>query len=281
MVWSHSPGGHKPRVALLRLAHPPRLRCWRMKFVTWNIDGLDVNNCDERTEAAVFISIIGSTLDDIHTGKTKPQSPPDVIVYQEVVERTIYAHLLPHLTAGGYVVVPNEVPQRQTFEIVAVREPYSIRTHTMTPLVNSQFGRVLHIVEVTGPSGNVRVLTGHFDSGPDSGAIRASQMHQVAKALGPRGVFGGDTNMRKAEWLAAKESVEMIDAWEQLGEPASTRATWFLDNMKARFDRVWIGSELRATSMKPLGDKPLSELSTRPSDHNGLVVEIEIPTASN
>jgi hypothetical protein len=248
-----------------------------MRFLTWNIDGLDTKHSDERTEAAVFISIIGSTIDEVHNG-VKPTPPPHVIVFQEVVEHTIYAHVLPHLAAAGYVVVPSEVPQRQTFEIVAVREPYKIRAHTMTPLSQSQFGRILHTVDIDGPNGVLRVLTGHFDSGIDGAPIRIAQLKQVAKLLGPRGIFGGDTNMRKAEWLKVKteESIsgKVVDAWEQLGEPKQTQATWFLDDMKARFDRVWLGPELTATSMKAVGHQPLSGLGVRPSDHDGLLVDI-------
>jgi hypothetical protein len=247
-----------------------------MKFVTWNIDGLDVNYSDERTEAAVFISIIGHTLEEVHAG-TKPQSPPDVIVFQEVVERTYLAHVVPHLTAGGYVVVPVEIPARQTFEIIAVREPYSIRSHTVTPLAQSVFGRILHTVELDTPNGPLRVLTAHFDSGTDGGKVRTAQLKQVAKALGPRGIFGGDTNMRKAEWLALRDTVDMHDAWESLGEPAATRATWFLDDMKARFDRVWHSASLVPRSIKALGHKPLTEYNVRASDHDGLVLEFDIP----
>ena len=134
-------------------------------------------------------------------GTAKAKSPPDVIVFQEVVAHTYKAHLSQHLRAGGYTVLPATVPDRQNFEVIAFREPYFLGRHVEEPLVDSQFGRVLHIVDLLDATGNtVRVLTGHFDSGKDSGKIRSAQLAQTAGHLttGTPGVFGGDANLRKA-----------------------------------------------------------------------------------
>jgi endonuclease/exonuclease/phosphatase family metal-dependent hydrolase len=244
-----------------------------VKLLTWNINGLDPELVDERTEVAVFTSIIGTTLNEVTKG-AKPWPPPDVICYQEVTSHTYGAHVKPHLEAGGYVVVPTSIPERQNFEIIAVRSPYVLRSHTESPLVDSVYGRVLHVVEVDGPLGTIRVATGHFDSGTEAKQVRIAQLHQVVTALGKRGVFLGDANMRKAEWLEQKSDVSIVDAWEEVGEPAATRYTWFRNEMKARFDRVWVTPELRAAFLKPVGDKNIEGLRTRPSDHIGLLVTL-------
>ena len=40
------------------------------------------------------------------------------------------------------------------------------------------------------------------------------------------------------------------------------------------FHRVWVGPELRATSMAPVGDKDIPEIRVRASDHIGLLVTL-------
>jgi endonuclease/exonuclease/phosphatase family metal-dependent hydrolase len=246
-----------------------------MRLVTWNLDGLDDQALDVRTEAAVFTTILGARLDQLHQG-TKATPPPDVIVFQEVVARTLLAHLVPHLSAGGYTVLPTEPPDRQTFEVIAYRDPYTLRAYESEPLRDSVYGRVLHVAEFDSPTGIVRVLTAHFDSGTDAGPVRVAQLHQVSEHLGVSGVFGGDANLRKAEWLSVRDSVPMSDAWETLGEPAATRVTWRRDDYKARFDRVFVGPGLGAKSMRALGTEPLPLLNVPISDHIGLAVELTV-----
>lgn len=244
-----------------------------MRLLTWNLNGLDPTYLDERTEAAVFTAIVGTTLDKIANG-TKPWNPPDVVCFQEVTAHTFRAHVQPHMRAGGYTVLPSVAPERQTFEVVAVRAPYVVRSHIEVPLVDSVFGRVLHTVDVSGPLGDVRVATSHFDSGTESGVTRKAQLQQVIGALGECGVFGGDANFRKNEWLDMKATSKVNDAWEAVGEPSATRFTWFMQSMKARFDRVWVGPGLAATSMLPVGDKEIAQIRARPSDHIGLLVSL-------
>lgn len=250
-----------------------------MRFVTWNIDGLNDNAIHERTEAAVFTSILGARLDELQSGTAKPKPPPDVLVFQEVVALTYTAHLSTHLRAGGYTVLPTTLPERQTFEVIAVREPFVVKRHVEEPLVDSQYGRVLHIVDLDDGAGNeIRVLTGHFDSGKDSSKVRAAQLSQVAKHLttGVASVFGGDTNLRKAEWESARNDLGIVDAWEVLGELSSSRVTWQRDEYKARFDRVFTGGAVIAKSMAPLGSSELPGLGTTISDHIGLLVEFTL-----
>jgi endonuclease/exonuclease/phosphatase family metal-dependent hydrolase len=247
--------------------------------VTWNIDGLNEKALDERTEAAVFTAILGARLDQLQSGKAKPTPPPDVIVFQEIVAHTFSAHLSQHLPAGSYTVLPAEAPDRQVFEVIAFREPYTLRAYEQVALVDSAYGRVLHIVDLTDGAGNdVRVLTGHFDSGKDSGKIRTAQLKQMAEHLktGVPSVFGGDANMRKAEWEAHRDKLGIVDAWEALGELSATRYTWQRDDYKARFDRVFTSPGFTARSMGALGVDKLSGLDTTISDHIGLVVELEL-----
>lgn len=252
-----------------------------MRLVTWNIDGLTDAHLDERTEAAIFTSILGARLDELHGG-TKPTPPPDVIVFQEVVKRTFQAHMLQHLPAGGYTVLPVAVPERQTFELIAFRDPYRLLAYESFPLEQSKYGRIMHVVDLDSPEGQVRVVTAHMDSGTEAGNIRTAQLFQVAEALGAAdtadaiapAIFGGDTNLRKAEWEAMRKEIGITDVWERLGELASTRYTWRRDDYKARFDRVFVGPGFTPVALGPLGTEPLPGLDGPISDHIGLVATV-------
>jgi endonuclease/exonuclease/phosphatase family metal-dependent hydrolase len=245
-----------------------------VKVLTWNLNGLEEKFLDERAEAAVITVITGARLDEIERG-AKPWTPPDVVLLQEVVERTYFAHIRQHLVAVGYTVLPEVVPPRQTFEVIAFRTPYTLYAYESEPLTESVFGRVLHIADLNGPNGLVRVMTAHFDSGTESGRVRTAQLRQVDANLGPAGVFGGDANLRKAEWLSVRDELPMTDAWETLGEPAATRVTWKRDDYKARFDRLWLGSRLEAKRIQPVGTTNVPGTGGPPSDHIGLLLDIQ------
>jgi endonuclease/exonuclease/phosphatase family metal-dependent hydrolase len=245
-----------------------------VRFLTWNLNGLDEDHIDERMEAAVFTSILGARLDQLEAGAAG-SLPPDVMVFQEVTRRTFQSQLAKHLPAGGYQIRPSEAVDRETFEVIAYRAPLIMRAYDAQALVASQYSRFLHIADFDqGDGQSIRILTGHFDSGSDSGKIRNAQLRQVNSLLGERGVFGGDANLRKAEWVDAKQRLVMRDAWEVLGEPADTKVTWRRDDYKARFDRVFVSEAITPISMRAYGLEPLPVSKALISDHIGLLVEL-------
>ncbi len=247
-----------------------------MQLLTWNLNGLDDYRLDDRTEAAVFLAVAGVTLSQLTAGV--PAIPaPDVIVFQEVVDRTFHAHVAPHLRRGGFVLYPDSPPDRQVFEVIAVNTKHSIvRTHT-TALQQSVFGRLLHTVDIIPAESahEMSVLTAHFDSGAEQAKGRLAQARQVMGTMGRRSVFAGDTNMRASEWDALKETTMVIDAWEAIGEPAALRRTWRSGQKGARFDRVWLGDALVTRGLQAVGTEELHESGTLPSDHIGLLVTFE------
>ena len=245
-----------------------------VRLLTWNIGGLDDEALDERTEAAIFTAILGARLDQQHAG-TKPKAPPDVIVLQEVVTRTLRAHIEPHMGAAGYQIVSSQSSKRASFEVVAYRSPVVLDWFEAVPLVDTMYARELNIARVTVPEGALTILTAHFDSGTDAADIRIAQLQQAAAALGGRGVFAGDANLRKAEWEAVRDRVPMVDAWEELGRPNATRVTWQRNDYSARFDRVFVGRELRAIELRPVGQGVVPGLGMPISDHIGLSVVVQ------
>ncbi len=251
-----------------------------MRLVTWNLNGLEDANIDDRTEAAVFTMILGARLDQLHAG-TAAESPPDVIVLQEVTKRMLAASISRHLPAGGYSVIPIDAPDREVFEVLAFRNTVSFVDYNLVPLVASNYGRLLHTLDLTteiAPANRVplRILTAHFDSGTDGTKIRTAQLRQVAAAATSAAVFAGDANLRKAEWEAVQPNVSIRDAWEVLGRPADTRVTWVRDEYKARFDRVFVGSAVRPTAMHAYGRDPLPGSGTPISDHVGLAFDFTV-----
>ncbi len=248
-----------------------------MRLLTWNLNGLEEQHLDERMEAAIFTSILGARLDELESGRSIGALPPDVMVFQEVTPRSFQAQLSVHLPAGGFQVRPHAALDRETFEVIAYRAPYQLRAYDAQPLIGSQYSRFVHIADFADGQGNpVKVLTGHFDSGTDSAKIRVRQLRQINALLGSHGVFAGDANLRKAEWLEIKENVAMRDAWEVLGEPADTRVTWRRDDYKARFDRIFIGDEVTPRALTAYGADKLPGINMPISDHVGLLIDFDV-----
>jgi endonuclease/exonuclease/phosphatase family metal-dependent hydrolase len=246
-----------------------------VRLLTWNLNGLEDKHLDDRMEAAVFTAILGARLDELEAGAPGSQ-PPDIMVFQEVTRRVFQSQLAMHLPAGGYHLRPHTAPDRETFEVIAYRPPYVLRAYDAQALYGSQYSRFLHIADFTDQTNNeVRVMTGHFDSGTDSSKIRLGQLRQVNSLLGATGVFAGDANLRKAEWTEAKSRLGMRDVWELLGEPPETRYTWRHDEYKARFDRVFVGENLTPLSMVGYGSEDLPGRAMPISDHLGLLVEMK------
>jgi len=241
--------------------------------LSWNLFGLSDDDLDVRAEAAMFISLLGGTLEDVVSGRVAEGDPPEVLMFQEVVERTLYAHLRPHLGAAGYTLFPEEPPEREYFEVLAVREPLEVASHQVSPLPTFM-GREL--VEVVAELGGERwlLLTAHLESMKVGREERMEQARRVLDLLrrhdGPA-VFGGDTNLRKKE---AEELGPLPDAWEASGAPAAERWTRIKDcGQRARYDRIW-GSRVRFSGFTCIGREPVTAGGDPPSDHLGVVTRV-------
>ncbi len=239
--------------------------------LTWNLNGLDESLRDERTEVAASLMVLGTTVAGLTLG-VQPWVPPDVLLLQEVVARTYHAHLKPHLSAAGYVLIPDAPSaHRNYFEVVAVRAPWTVHAIHAEPLDRSLFGRWLTRVDLAAGDLTARIVTAHFDSGKDASDIRQKQLGHVAYELGDHGIFGGDANLRVREWEKRSSRLTMRDAFEVLGEPEDCRVTWYGgedDAYKSRFDRVFVGAGVEPLSMCVVGGERLSGLG-RPADHVG------------
>jgi endonuclease/exonuclease/phosphatase family metal-dependent hydrolase len=235
----------------------------RATLWTWNVNGLDEQRLDERTEAACFTVLL------------RPD-PPSVLLLQEVVRRTWHAHWRPHLQAAGYSVFPED-PTRgasEYFSIVAAQSELGTGNPRVEPFAGSEMGRALVSVEV----GGWLVCTAHLESGKAASAERVAQLAQVCARLqafaGPA-VFGGDTNLRVEEEPRVEGLPALTDAWAAVGAPPAKRATWLGGRLGARFDRVLCTDRLRVCSFSRLAAAPLPDLGLL-SDHAAVVVELEV-----
>jgi tyrosyl-DNA phosphodiesterase 2 len=232
-----------------------------MDVVSWNLNGLEDVDLGPRTEGAMFTLLLGGLLEDVLEGGPKV-SPPAVVLLQEVVEQSFYAHVAPHLKAAGYTLFPETPPERGYFEVIAVRGPVlssSTRRFAVTGM-----GRCLTAVQLP----YCTVFTAHLESLGPGRPARVAQvsevLHAMASVEGPA-LFGGDTNLRKAEWESLTVPEGIVDAWEALGSRRATHGTW----QHARYDRFWLKGMVPA-SFTLIGKKPLPATGTPPSDHLGI-----------
>ncbi len=244
-----------------------------VRVLTWNLFGLSDEHLDVRTEAAMFIALLGGTPEEVLQGG-RPPPPPDVLLLQEVVERTWHAHLRPHLTAAGYTILPLAPRPREYFEVIAVRPPFVVTGHQVHKLTSDQ-GRELVEVTAERDGESWLLLTAHLESLRAGSALRMQQarvvLERLANHAGPA-LFGGDTNLRAEE--AAQLPVS-CDAWEACGGKASERWTWGHGkgsrSRGARFDRIW-GAGVAFSGLRCVGRQPVTPDGQPPSDHVGVLV---------
>ncbi len=263
-----------------------------MKLVTWNLNGLEDEHLDVRTESAMFQILLGAPIEDAMVEGFKPNTP-DIILLQEVVERTFHAHVKTHLKAAGFTLFPHEPSERSYFEVIAVRqpmEPQPIVRQPMErqpierqpikhePIINFSYhtfeytdqGRGLSTLTING----LTIMTAHMESMKSGKSMRIDQAKSILEKMNQCEspcIFGGDTNLRKAEWETLKPDT-VSDAWQNSGSPKKHRMTWEQHPYKGRYDRVWTQG-LNIKSFETFGTKHVNGIQQRPSDHRGIRVE--------
>jgi endonuclease/exonuclease/phosphatase family metal-dependent hydrolase len=239
-------------------------------LVTWNLNGLEDQHLDERTEAAMGEILLGGDPMAVLTSG-RPPVLPDVVLLQEVVERTFQAHVQPHLLAAGFTLVPTEPPARGYFEVAAIRAP-RVRSARWVAFERTGQGRALLELEL---ASGVTVMTAHLESLKPSAPVRLEQAAFVLDRLRWRSpaIFAGDTNLRVAEWESL-DAEGIVDAWEACGSPRAQRETWG----RARYDRVWISGGLAVQEFRRIGVADVEAIGEPPSDHYGLRVSIGSPS---
>ena len=243
-----------------------------LRILTWNLNGLEPTLLDERTEAQCLAMLLR---DDA----------PHVVMLQEVVARTWHAHLKHHFAAAGFVPVPADphlATEHDYFCVLLVHRSLPIARSGAELFPNSFMGRHLVWAEATWGERTVLLATSHLESTKSAGQARVAQLAAVVEGLvnhpGPA-VFGGDTNLRKAEEPEVAGLERVADAWVDIGEPAEQRATWPSvprdGRPGARFDRVYV-HDAEVVGFRLLGTTAPG-FPRPPSDH--LAVEVLVAPA--
>jgi endonuclease/exonuclease/phosphatase family metal-dependent hydrolase len=246
-----------------------------MNLVTWNLNGLEDENLDMRTEAAMFQILLGAPIEKAMQADFKP-STPDIVVLQEVVSRTFHAHLKPHFQAAGFTLFPQAPSERSYFEVIAVRQP--ILESNYEKFSYTAQGRGLSTLTIDG----LTILTAHLESQKPGASMRIDQAKEILEIMNNHQgaiIFAGDTNLRKSEWeiLSQEDTKDVADAWITAGSIKKHKITWRMDKYKARYDRIW-HSGITIKSFETIGKEKVTTLNQSPSDHLGIRLIFEINT---
>ena len=240
-----------------------------MNLVTWNLNGLEDENLDMRTEAAMFHILLGAPIEKAMQPNFKPNTP-DIVVLQEVVERTFHAHLKPHFQAAGFELFPQAPSERSYFEAIAVRQP--IIESSYEKFSYTAQGRGLSTLSIDG----LTILTAHLESQKPGASMRIDQAKTILEMMNNHQgaiIFAGDTNLRDSEWgnLSAEETNDVNDAWITAGSIKKYKTTWQMKKYKVRYDRVW-SKNLKLKTFETFGKEKVAGIDQTASDHLGIRV---------
>lgn len=253
----------------LRLLKPLHLlNPLRLKFITWNVNGLDENERFQRTKKA--ISILA-------------QMNADVIFLQEVVLDT-FIQFASALVPMGYISPESEnVENNFYFTCVFVKQQIAVyncvRMEFDGPAV-SFMGRDICRLDIEWNEMRIALFNCHLESMKECTDIRTAQMAQVIRQmrLCPYpAVLAGDLNARDAEIKRASNGTPLCDGYEYFGKPKELSKTWFLNNgnspVGCRFDRVYHNCNPRIQFHKM---QMIGRQKNAPSDHLGIYVEFQL-----
>jgi endonuclease/exonuclease/phosphatase family metal-dependent hydrolase len=235
-----------------------------LNVVSWNLNGLDVDGLDRRMEAAAH-------------GLLMRQPHPEVLLFQEVVDRGLHAHLRRHLGAVGYGMA-QQPPTGSYYVAAFVRAPAVLTEAAFYPL-GGRLGRGMLVLDLTYSGQAWRVGTAHFESGPREGDVRIAQTTRVLDVLGEHSgpaLFAGDTNLRDRELKDRIAARGWSDAWLTSGGAAEHAGTWApargVSPMRLfRFDRAWVNEQVKVTDFCTIAKGVTGDgHPVTVSDHKGL-----------
>ena len=249
------------------------------RLLTWNIDGLDGRDLEERTIAVCQTILL---------------KQPDVVYLQEVIKPTL-AILQQKLRSKYHFFVPTNPPEHYFVAILVKQDSQLVPgSLSSTTFPGSCMGRQLLELPLSFHGLELHLMTSHLESMKDYSGERKAQLRTAFGAMvdklsaGKTCIFGGDLNVREAEVKSVKVPGGVVDVWEACGSDRTKQFTWDLknnDNLnwpyssrpQARYDRVYFASsdsKLRPSRFELVGQDRLHDCGRFPSDHWGLWVEI-------
>ncbi|XP_030743030.2 tyrosyl-DNA phosphodiesterase 2 [Echinops telfairi] len=245
-------------------------------LITWNIDGLDLNNLPERIRGVCSYLALYS---------------PDVVFLQEVIP-PYYSYLRKRATSYE-IITGNE--EGYFTAIMLKKSRVKLKSQGIVPFPSTKMMRNLLRVHVTVSGNDLCLMTSHLESTRGHAKERISQLQVVLKEMqeAPESatvIFAGDTNLRDQEVTKCGGLPEnILDVWEFLGKPKHCQYTWDTQmnsnlgipaNYKLRFDRIFFraaakGGHIIPQSLDLLGLEKL-DCGRFPSDHWGLLCILDV-----
>ncbi|NXL90175.1 TYDP2 phosphodiesterase, partial [Alectura lathami] len=245
-------------------------------LITWNIDGLDLGNLQERARGVCSYLALYS---------------PDVVFLQEVIPP--YLCIL-QKRAGSYTIVPGNIDGYFTVMLLK-KSRVKLLKQEIIGFPTTSMMRNLLVVHVSVSGNELCLMTSHLESTKDHSKERVKQLQIVLNKMKEESesatvIFGGDTNLRDSEVakLGGLPS-NIVDIWEFLGKPQHCRYTWDTSSntnlcidgkCRLRFDRVYFraaaeGGHIVPRSMDLIGLEKL-DCGRFPSDHWGLLCQFDV-----
>ena len=252
-----------------------------LKFLCWNLDGLDSANLEERTIAVVENILL---------------KKPDVVLLQEVVSLSL--KIFQENCEGYNVLFGNHTfPYFNALLIRTSTVQTKATSLQSVPFETSKMGRHYLIQPIKFADAKIVLMTSHLESLAPNGGERKKQFSEILDYMKRQSknfnvVFGGDTNLRDTEVSAVGVPSGVLDAWTSCGSALTTKYTWNMaenDNNgntyqkppKYRFDRIFIRPAKEAKTIKPntfalVGKERLRGCNRFASDHWGIWLELSI-----
>ena len=255
-----------------------------LKVLSWNIDGRDEEDIQDRTESVCdFIAA----------------NQPDVVYLQEVVSEMM--GIIGSKLDSSYEGYTAHSPPAHYYPAILVRKS-SIQVQGSLECYDfhySSMGRHLLQLPVKFSELEIQLMTSHLESLKDYARERKDQLKyafeimeelQASKIC----IFGGDLNVRDDEVGKVGLPDKTVDVWEACGSNEEEKYTWdatandnlnwsFGKKLKMRFDRVYLSpsdGKLRPKGFSLVGKERLSRCGRFPSDHWGLWMEFGVEPSS-
>ncbi|XP_055510903.1 tyrosyl-DNA phosphodiesterase 2 [Leucoraja erinacea] len=246
-----------------------------ISLLTWNIDGLDETNLQERARGVCSCLALYS---------------PDIVFLQEVT-MPYYNYIKKR--AVSYILIPANSDDYFTV-IMLQKSRVKLLTQEVIDFPTTSMMRNLLIVQVNIAGNELYLMTSHLESTKDFSKERVGQLGTVLKKMKEvpdcaTVIFGGDTNLRDHEVKRLGGlPADISDIWEFLNKPEHCRYTWDTttnNNLKAsyscrlRFDRVFFRAsregQIVPKEMSLVGQEKL-ECGRFCSDHWGLFCDFDV-----
>ncbi|BFZ19679.1 hypothetical protein BsWGS_22718 [Bradybaena similaris] len=260
-----------------------------IRILSWNIDGLDPDNLQSRTEGACSVLL---------------QEHPEIIFLQEVVGRSLK---IIQEKCSNYQVFPSVEGPMMTpgsyFTAVLLRKDgVRLTSINVADFPTTLMSRNLLEIQCQVRDIPMTLLTSHLESTVEHSAERKKQLAMCFERMlkvpdDQTVIFGGDLNLRDKELsgLSAKPA-NILDIWEVTGRRKEAQFTWDLvknDNKqlaskfspRCRFDRLYL-RHAAVPCMNPVyfelvGIQRLASCRRYPSDHWGILAHLDVLTKTH